>query len=177
MRDLKVPVDAVIEKKGVAEAVRIKHVASLLFTYRCTIAWKHCLFNCSPDQPPVRASFTDGLEFLRQIRATDRVTHIAGGKPMIYYDEMLRMWRAANEEGFPPHFSETNASWCVSDGLTRRRYEELRDAGAKGVLISKLRSVPPCVRPASVLPKGAGDRPGSIRGKECHGECTLRGRA
>ncbi len=147
MRDLKVPVDEVIEKVGVAEAVRTKHVASLLFTYRCTIACKHCLFNCSPDQPPVRASFADGLEFLRQLRCTDRVIHIAGGEPMIYYDEMLRMWRAANEEGFPPHFFETNASWCVSDELTRSRYEELRDAGAKGVLIScdpyHLASVPP----------------------------------
>jgi len=147
VRDLKVRVEEVIEKKGVAEAVRTKHVASLLFTYRCTIACKHCLFNCSPDQPPVRASFTDGLEFLRQLRATDRVIHIAGGEPMIYYDEMLRMWRAAYEEGFPPHFFETNASWCVSDGLTRRRYEELRDAGARGVLIScdpyHLASIPP----------------------------------
>ena len=39
------PVDEVIDKVGVARAIGLKHVASLLFTYRCTIACKHCLFN------------------------------------------------------------------------------------------------------------------------------------
>ncbi len=97
-------VDEVVEKRGVAEAIRIKHVASLLFTYRCTIACKHCLFNCSPDQPPVYVSFRDGLDFLGQLRATGRVVHIAGGEPMMYYDEMLKIWRAANEEGLSPPF-------------------------------------------------------------------------
>ncbi len=140
-------VDEVISGRGVAEAIRIKHVASLLFTYRCTIACRHCLFRCSPDQPAVRVSFEDGVEFLRQLRATDRVVHIAGGEPTIYYQEMLRIWRAADREGVSPHFFETNASWCVGDGVTRRRFRELREAGAKGVLIScdpyHLGSVPP----------------------------------
>jgi hypothetical protein len=141
------PVDEEIQARGLAEAVRIKHVASLLFTYRCTIACKHCLFNCSPGNPPVRTSFEDGLNFLGQLRATDRVVHIAGGEAMMYYEELLKIWRAANEEGHAPHFFETNASWCVTDDLTRRRYEELQDAGAKGVLIScdpyHLAHVPP----------------------------------
>ncbi len=48
---------------------------------------------------------------------------------------------------FPPRFFETNASWCVADELTRERYKELREAGARGVLIScdpyHLASVPP----------------------------------
>jgi organic radical activating enzyme len=129
-------VEEIIEERGVAEAVRVKHVASLLFTYRCTIACKHCLFNCSPQQPPVRASLSDSLEFLGQLSATDRVVHIAGGEPMIFYNELLAIWRAADRKGLSPHFFETNASWCTSNALTRRRLSCLRKAGAQGVLIS-----------------------------------------
>ncbi len=109
-------VEEIIEERGVAEAIRVRHVASLLFTYRCSIACKHCLFNCSPRQPPVRASLSDSLELLGQLRATDRVVHIAGGEPMIYYNELLAIWRAADRKGLSPHFFETNAS-CVSRTL------------------------------------------------------------
>jgi len=130
------PVDEVIAQVGVSRAIGIKHVASLLFTYRCTIACKHCLFNCSPWQPDVCVSLEDGVEFLRQLRATDRVIHIAGGEAMMYYRRMLEICQAANEEGCAPHFFETNASWAIDDDVTRRRYEELKEAGLLGVLIS-----------------------------------------
>ena len=130
------PVDEVIDQVGVARAIGIKHVASLLFTYRCTIACKHCLFNCSPWQPDVCVGLLDGVEFLRQLRATDRVIHIAGGEAMMYYRQMLAICRAANEEGRAPHFFETNASWCKDDDVTRTRFEELKKAGVLGVLIS-----------------------------------------
>lgn len=135
--DLKsLPVDEVIKKVGVSQAIGIKKVASLLFTYRCTIACKHCLFNCSPWQPDVSVSIQDGVEFLRQLRETDRVIHIAGGEAMMYYNQMLEICRIANEHGNAPHFFETNASWCVNDDVTRQRYEELKEAGILGVLIS-----------------------------------------
>ena len=130
------PVDEVIAQVGVARATGIKYVASLLFTYRCTIACKHCLFNCSPKQPDVCVTLEDGVEFLRQLRATDRVIHIAGGEPMMYYDQMLAICRTANECGVAPHFFETNASWCSDDDMTRRRYEELKETGLIGVYIS-----------------------------------------
>lgn len=136
-KDLRLlPVDEVIAQVGVAPAIGIKYVASLLFTYRCTIACKHCLFNCSPWQPDVCVSLEDGVEFLRQLRATDRVIHIAGGEAMMYYQQMLKICQVANEEGNAPHFFETNASWAVDDDVTRRRYEELKQAGLLGVLIS-----------------------------------------
>ena len=130
------PVDEVIARVGVAKASGIKYVASLLFTYRCTIACKHCLFICSPWQPDVCVSLEDGVEFLRQLRATDRVIHIAGGEAMMYYRHMLAICQMANEEGSAPHFFETNASWCRDDDVTRRRYEELRGAGVLGAYIS-----------------------------------------
>lgn len=129
-------VNKVIDEVGVAKAIGIKHVASLLFTYRCTIACKHCLFNCSPRQPEVYVSFEDGVEFLRQLRKTDRVIHIAGGEAMMYYEHMLKICQNAKEQEFAPHFFETNASWCTDDDVTRRRYKELKRAGMLGVLIS-----------------------------------------
>lgn len=129
-------VDEVIKRVGINQAIGIKYVASLLFTYRCTIACKHCLFNCSPNQPDVCTNLEDGVNFLRQLRATDRVIHIAGGEPMMYYRQMLKVCKIANEYGCAPHFFETNASWCVNDDITYRRYEELKDSGILGVYIS-----------------------------------------
>ncbi|HJP32433.1 MAG TPA: radical SAM protein [Candidatus Latescibacteria bacterium] len=130
------PVDEVVRREGVSKAIGIKHVASLLFSYKCTIACRHCLFSCSPKLPGVRVSLDDGVEFLRQLRQTDRVVHIAGGEAMMFYEEMLAICRAAREQGCEPHFFETNASWCVDDDVTRTRYEALRDAGLVGALIS-----------------------------------------
>lgn len=144
------PVDEVVARVGVARAIAIKHVASLLFTYRCTIACDHCLFHCSPARPGVRASLDDGVEFLGQLRATDRVVHIAGGEALMYFGEVLAICRAADRVGAAPHFIETNASWCVSDAVTRTRLLELRDAGVRGVLLSAdpyhQRFVPPAYR-------------------------------
>lgn len=136
MEQKSLSVDELIAKVGVSQAIGIKKVASLLFTYRCTIACKHCLFNCSPKQPNVCVSLENGVEFLRQLRSTDRVIHIAGGEPMMYYRRMLAICKSANKEGCAPHFFETNASWCVNDDVTRKRYEELRNAGLQGVYIS-----------------------------------------
>ena len=130
------PVDEVIAQVGVSQATGVKCVAGLIFTYRCTIACKHCLFKCSPSQPDMCMSLEDGVEFLRQLRATDRVVHIAGGEPMMYYPQMLEICQVASEEGNGPHFFESNASWCVDDDVTRRRYDELKQAGLLGIYIS-----------------------------------------
>ncbi|MFC1715827.1 radical SAM protein [Candidatus Poribacteria bacterium] len=130
------PVDEVITQVGVARAIGVKKVAGLIFTYRCTIACRHCLFKCSPQQPDVCMTLEDGVEFLRQLHATDRAVHIAGGEPMMYYQQMLAVCQVANEEGRAPHFFETNASWCTNDDVTLRRYEELKKAGLSGVYIS-----------------------------------------
>lgn len=129
-------VDELIDQVGVSQAIGIKKVASLLFTYRCTIACKHCLFNCSPNQPDICASIDDGVKFLKQLRDTDRVIHIAGGEPMMYYSRMIKICDIANKGGFAPHFIETNASWCIDDDIAKKRYEELIEVGVKGMYIS-----------------------------------------
>lgn len=130
------PVDEVIRQVGVARAIPIKRVASLLFTYRCSIACDHCLFSCQPHLPPVRTSLADGVEFLRQLRGTDRVIHVAGGEAMLYYDELLAICQAAGAEGVGPHFVESNASWCKSEAIARKRLTALREAGLPGFYLS-----------------------------------------
>ena len=134
--DRSVPIAQVIEQVGVARAIQIKHVASVLYTYRCTLRCRHCLFNCAPSQPNVHVSLEDGLEFLRQLHATDRCIHIAGGEALMYYHEVLELCREADKEGIAPHFIETNATWCVNGDVARTRMLELRDAGVQGLLIS-----------------------------------------
>ena len=130
------PVAEVLAAEGVFRAVSLKHVASLLYTYRCNIACRHCLFNCGPRQPDVRVSHEDGIEFLHQLHATDRVIHIAGGEALIYYDEVLALCRAANEKGVAPHFIETNGKLFESDTQTAECLGELREAGVTGLYLS-----------------------------------------
>jgi hypothetical protein len=134
--DRSVPIQEVIDRVGVARAIRIKHVASVLYTYRCTLRCRHCLFNCAPDRPNVHVSLEDGLEFLEQLHATDRCIHIAGGEALMYYHEVLELCREASKKGIAPHFIETNATWCVNAEVARGRMLELRDAGVQGMLIS-----------------------------------------
>jgi hypothetical protein len=126
----------VIEEDGVAAAIWKKHVVSLLFTYRCTLACRHCCFNCSPRKPPVLAPREDALEYLRQLHAVDRVVHIAGGEAMMVYPELLDLCRAAGGLGIAPHFIETNATFATSDGVTYERLTALREAGVQGLLVS-----------------------------------------
>jgi MoaA/NifB/PqqE/SkfB family radical SAM enzyme len=131
-----VPVAEVIAEHGVARAIQLKHVASVLYTYRCTLSCRHCCFNSRPGRPNVHTSLEDGLEQLRQLHTTDRVIHIAGGEAMIYYDDMIELCREANREGVAPHFIETNATWCRTEEIAYARMNELVDAGVEGLLIS-----------------------------------------
>lgn len=130
------PVDEYVRRHGVVRAVGAKRVASLLLTYRCTLACAHCLFNCGPHQPRSHHSVEQGVRDLRQLRATDRVVHIAGGEAMMEYQTVLAICRRAAELGAAPHFLETNATWCTDAGIARRRLRELRQAGLLVLLIS-----------------------------------------
>ncbi len=135
MRDPR-PVSEVVESCGVAAAIDLKHVASLLFTYRCTLSCMHCCFYCSPRRPPVRADLHDAVAWLEQLHQTDRVVHIAGGEAMLYWNELLAICVEAGRRGVAPHFIETNATFAVSDTRTRDRLRRLQDTGVRGMLIS-----------------------------------------
>jgi hypothetical protein len=120
--------------------------ASILMTYSCTIACSHCCFNCAPDLSAPVITPDDAVRALRDFHQLDRSIHIAGGEPFQHYDRLMDIVRRAHEAGVPPHFVETNASWCVSDDLVRGRFEELREHGVLWMLISSdpyhLRIVP-----------------------------------
>lgn len=135
MRDPR-PVEQVIAEHGIARAIELKHVASLLFTYRCTLSCKHCCFYCSPRRPPIRTGLADALDWLEQLHQTDRVIHIAGGEAMMYWDELLAICDEAGRRGIAPHFIETNATFAATDERTRDRLRRLQDAGVRGLLIS-----------------------------------------
>ena len=124
-------VDAGVATHGVAYAVDAKRVASLLLTYRCTLACAHCLFNCRPGHPRRHHTVEQGVRYLRMLRATGRAIHIAGGEAMMEYPTLLAICREA-----APHFIETNATWCVNAAGARERLRELQAAGVKGLLIS-----------------------------------------
>lgn len=55
---------------------------------------------------------------------------------MMFYPQLLEICREAYQEGIPPHFIETNASFAVDDQATRDWLLELKDAGVQGLLIS-----------------------------------------
>ena len=135
MRDPR-PVAEVLAAHGVAAAIGLKHVASLLFTYRCTLSCKHCCFYCSPRRPPKRTSLRDAVDWLGQLHQTDRVIHIAGGEAMMYWDELWTICREAGRRGIAPHFIETNATFATDDDRVRERFVALRDCGVLGLLIS-----------------------------------------
>jgi len=130
------PVDEYVRRHGVVQAVHAKGVASLLMTYRCTLACAHCLFNCGPHHPRRFHRVDQGVRYVRMLRVTDRVVHIAGGEAMVEYDTVLAICRKASETGAAPHFIETNATWCTNAALVRHRLTELKNAGVLGLYIS-----------------------------------------
>lgn len=135
MRDPR-PVAEVLKTHGVTGAIGLKHVASLLFTYRCTLSCRHCCFYCSPRRPSRRTALWDGVSWLEQLHTTDRVVHIAGGEAMLYWDELLAICNEAGRRGVAPHFIETNATFAVREQVVRDRLRRLQDCGVQGLLIS-----------------------------------------
>jgi MoaA/NifB/PqqE/SkfB family radical SAM enzyme len=130
------PVDEYIAAHGMVQAIQAERVASLLMTYRCTLACAHCLFNCGPRQPRRYHSVEQGVRYLRMLHETDRVIHIAGGEAMMEYETVLAICREASGCGAAPHFIETNATWCTNIALVRRRLTELRETGVRGLYVS-----------------------------------------
>jgi len=62
--------------------------------------------------------------------------HFTGGEPFLNFGLLTEMVRTARRLGIPSTFVETSCFWCVDDETTRRRLEELKDAGLSGILVS-----------------------------------------
>lgn len=129
-------VERMIDEVGVAEASRRLNVAGVLFTYRCSIACRHCLFGCAGGRPDVAMTPRQCADALALLRETNRVAHIAGGEIMLYWPAVAEGVRIAHAEGNPPHFIETNCSFAVNDDLVRERLSFLQAHGMRGVYAS-----------------------------------------
>lgn len=129
-------VDRLIAEVGISVAGQRLGVAALLYTYRCTIACRHCCFGCAGDRPPVHMTTEQAVFHLRQLHELGRVIHVAGGEAMMFWDDLLAVLEAAFAEGVQPHFVESNASFATDDELVRERYMSLRSNGVVGILLS-----------------------------------------
>jgi hypothetical protein len=61
--------------------------------------------------------------------------HLTGGEPFLNFPLLLHAVEAARALDIPIYV-ETNAGWCVREGLVRERFETLQEAGLRRVLIS-----------------------------------------
>lgn len=129
-------VNRMVAELGVPKASNACMVAAVLFTYRCSIACKHCCFGCATDRPDVVMTPRQCVDALALLHETGRVIHIAGGEAMLYWNVLAEALQLAAKEGMAPHFIETNCSFAVSDDLTRERLLFMRRHGVRGLLAS-----------------------------------------
>jgi organic radical activating enzyme len=126
-------VDRLIDEVGLAQAGAQRRVAAVLFTYRCSIRCRHCLFGSAPDRPEVVMTARQCADALKLLHETGRVVHIAGGEPMLYWEILAEAVRIAHREGTAPHFIETNCSFATDDAVVRERFGFLKAHGVKGM--------------------------------------------
>ena len=109
----------------------------IILSYRCHSACKHCLYNCGPgwEKEPISGpALREALEAVTTWPRTPQV-HFTGGEPFLFFPLLLEGVRMASQLGITSYV-ETSANWCLdrSDGV--ERFQILKDAGLKAVLIS-----------------------------------------
>jgi len=110
----------------------------VMLTYRCDNACQHCLYECSPKHQDPFA--TEGMidrimAALSKERSLDGI-HFGGGESSLDFDRLLYAVRGARRHGVHMDYLETNARWCKDEAIASERFQQLRDAGLPGVLIS-----------------------------------------
>ena len=128
--------NGLVAAKGVVAAGIELGVAAVLYTYRCTIACRHCCFGCAGERPSVRMGTDQAVARLRALHELGRAIHVAGGECMMYWDDLKAVLAAAPSEGAAPHFIETNCSFATDDDIVHERLEYLRARGVAGILLS-----------------------------------------
>ncbi len=129
-------VDTLVDEVGVAKAAVACKVASVLFTYRCSISCRHCCFGCGPMRPDVVMSPQQCVDTLAMLHETGRVVHIAGGEPMVYWEVLAESVKQAHDDGVAPHFIQTNCSFASSDEIVAERFRFLAAHGVRGLYAS-----------------------------------------
>lgn len=129
-------VDDRIRQVGLVRAGTERKVAAILFSYRCTISCRHCLFACRGTRADVVMDAERCVRYLAQLHELGRVVHIAGGEPMLYWNVLAEALDRAARAGVAPHFIETNCSFADGDGVVRDRFTFFKERGLFGVLLS-----------------------------------------
>ncbi len=129
-------VEDCIRQVGLVKAANESKVAAILFTYRCTISCRHCLFACRESQPDVVMTPGRCVRYLRHLHRLGRVVHIAGGEPMLYWEVLAKTLELASQQRLSPHFIETNCSFATDDAVVRERFAYLKERGLFGIYLS-----------------------------------------
>ncbi len=127
---------SLITTHGLSAAAGQVGVAGVLFTYRCTITCRHCLFGCAAIAGDRKMTPGQLVDTLKLLHATGRVVHVAGGEAMHYWETLAEGLRLAQAAGCAPHFIETNCSFAVDDAVTEERLTFLAEHGLRGLLAS-----------------------------------------
>jgi len=109
-----------------------------MLTYRCDNACQHCLYECSPQHqdPFATEDMIDRImAALSKERSLDGI-HFGGGESSLDFDRLLYAVRSAARHGVRMDYLETNARWCKDKAIATEWFQQLRDAGLPGVLIS-----------------------------------------
>jgi hypothetical protein len=109
----------------------------IILTYRCASNCKHCIYNCGSKWPKDAMSpemLREALEVLGTWEQCPQV-HFTGGEPFLYFDLLLEGTRIATELGITAYL-ETSGAWCTDENQTRKKFQALKEAGLKAVLVS-----------------------------------------
>lgn len=110
----------------------------LMLTYKCSCRCRHCLYCAGPGWSEFM-DVNDAAQIFQGLIETTSVLrgfHLAGGEPFLDFERLLNIQKLATEFGIPIEYVETNAFWCVDEDVTRHRFEQLREAGLRCILIS-----------------------------------------
>ncbi|RLE80920.1 MAG: hypothetical protein DRJ51_04850 [Thermoprotei archaeon] len=120
----------------------------IILSYKCTGECRHCMYACSPKWSDYWIPLTDLKVILEKlvegfsdhdlggIMGVNVGLHFTGGEPFLNYPLLLEAVRIASRLGFPLTFVETNCSWCINEDLARKHFQELKEAGLDGMLVS-----------------------------------------
>ncbi len=124
------------EPRTLKKLLEKPYLAGVMLSYRCTIACKHCLFACKPGNPDAVMSVEDAALYIEEFSKMNRVVHLSGGEPFMFYDVLFESAKLSSKRGYPPHMIQTNCSWGTTDEVGAERFRALRDIGMLGMYFS-----------------------------------------
>ena len=110
-----------------------------MLTYTCNAQCADCYVNSGPRKRGVLplGDLRDYLRELKQLGLDGRALHFGGGEPFYHYQHLIACLEVARQEGMLPLGKlETNALWCKSDDLVRRRLYEIAVFGIETLQVS-----------------------------------------